>query len=56
MIKVKLIHSRIGCNPAQRKVLDALGLRHTYMEKTFKDNPAVRGMLNKVKHLVEVIN
>lgn len=55
MIKLKLVRSRIGCNPAQRKALDALGFRRTYMEKTFKDTPAIRGIIKKVHHLVEVI-
>ena len=51
-ITVKVIKSRIGCNPAQRRVLDALGLRRREMVKTFPDNPAVRGMIAKVSHLV----
>lgn len=53
-IKVKLIRSKIGCNPHQRKVLAALGFRRREMVKTFKDNAAVRGMIAKVSHLVEV--
>ncbi len=51
-ITVKVIKSRIGCTPAQRRVLDALGLRRREMVKTFPDNPAVRGMIAKVSHLV----
>ena len=51
-ITVKVIKSRIGCAPAQRRVLDALGLRRREMVKTFPDNPAVRGMIAKVSHLV----
>ena len=51
-IKVKLIKSRIGTTPAQKKVLDALGLRRREMVKTFPDNPAVRGMIAKGSHLV----
>lgn len=53
-IKVKLTRSRIGIKPIQKKNLDALGLKRREMVKTFKDNAAVRGMINKVKHLVEV--
>jgi large subunit ribosomal protein L30 len=53
-IKVKLVKGRIGCSPAQRKVLDALGLRRREGEKTFPDNAAVRGMIARVSHLVEV--
>lgn len=54
MIKVKLVRSWIGCNPNQRGTLMALGLRRIGTEKTFKDDAAIRGMINKVKHLVEV--
>jgi large subunit ribosomal protein L30 len=54
-ITVKLIKSRIGTSPAQKKVLDAMGLRRREMEKTFKDNAAIRGMIASVSHLVEVI-
>ena len=53
-IKIKLIRSRNGCNPHQRKVLDALGLRKRESVRTFQDNAAVRGMIAKVIHLVEV--
>lgn len=53
-IKVKLVRSRIGIKPAQKKTLDALGLKRREMEKTFKDNAAVRGMIEQVKHLIEV--
>lgn len=54
-IKVKLIKSRIGTTPHQKKVLDAMGLRRREMVKTLKDNAATRGMIASVSHLVEVI-
>lgn len=54
LIRVKLVKGRIGCSPIQRKVLAALGLRRREMEKTFQDNAAVRGMIARVSHLVEV--
>lgn len=54
MIKVKLIRSKIGCNPKQRQVLAALGLRRVHMVKEHKDNAAIRGMIAKVGHMVEV--
>ena len=54
-IKVKLIRSRIGTTPAQKKVLDAMGLRRREMVRVLNDNPAVRGMIASVPHLVEVI-
>ena len=36
-IKVKLVRSRIGTTPAQRRMLDSLGLKRREMVKTFKD-------------------
>ncbi|GAB7023628.1 50S ribosomal protein L30 [Salidesulfovibrio brasiliensis] len=54
MLKVKLIKSKIGCKPKQVSTLDALGLRKIRQEKTFEDRPEIRGMIEKVKHLVEV--
>lgn len=54
MIKVKLVRSKIGCTPKQRAVLAALGLKKREMVKTHQDNAAVRGMITKVSHLVEV--
>lgn len=56
MIKVRLVHGYISRTPVQKKTLAALGLRKIGMEKTFPDNPAVRGMIERVKHLVEVIS
>ena len=55
IIKVKRIRSIIGCNPKQRKVIAALGLRKMHMVKEFQDNAAVRGMIAKVPHMVEVV-
>ena len=54
-IKVKLIRSRIGTTPAQKKVLDAIGLVRREQVKTLKDNAATRGMIASVSHLVEVV-
>jgi large subunit ribosomal protein L30 len=54
VLHVKLIRSKIGTNPQQRKTLQALGLRRIRQEKSFEDSPAVAGMIERVKHLVEV--
>ena len=56
MIKIKLVRSWIGCTPKQRAILLALGLKKLHMEKEFKDTPAIRGMVAKVPHMVEVLN
>lgn len=54
-IKVKLIRSRIGTTPHQRRMLDALGLRKMNKVKSFKDTAAIRGIINKVPHLVAIV-
>lgn len=56
MIKVKLVRSWIGCTPKQRNILAALGLKRPHMVKEFKDTPAIRGMVAKVTHMVEVVS
>lgn len=53
-IKVKLVKSTIRCPGKQKKIVAALGLRRLNQEKLMPDNDAVRGMIFKVKHLLEV--
>lgn len=55
-IKVKLVRSRIGTTPHQRKCLDALGLRKLQKMRVFNDTPAIRGVIAKVPHLVEIVD
>jgi len=52
-IKVKLVRSGIGCPPDQRATLRGLGLSHLNQVRELEDTPSVRGMVFKVKHLVE---
>ena len=54
-IKVKLVRSRIGSTPAERKLLDSLGLKRREKVRTFQDTPAIRGIIAKVSHLVAVV-
>ncbi|MCK5226626.1 MAG: 50S ribosomal protein L30 [Desulfobulbaceae bacterium] len=53
-LSVSLKKSMIGSNRKIRAVLTGLGL--TRMNKTVvrKDTPEIRGMINKVRHLVDV--
>ena len=51
-IKIKQIKSPIGRNNKQRKILISLGLNKINREKIIENNPAIQGMVNKVKHLV----
>ena len=53
-IKIKLIKSGIGRKSDQKKTLIGLGLNKIGRSKELEDTPSVRGMINKVKHLVEV--
>jgi large subunit ribosomal protein L30 len=52
--EVKLIKSTIGCSQDQIKTVRALGLKKTNQVVSVNDNPANRGQLYKVQHLVEV--
>lgn len=53
-IVVKLVRSKICTKPKQRATLWSLGLRKVNSERVHEDNPVIRGMINNVKHLVEV--
>jgi large subunit ribosomal protein L30 len=50
---IKQVKSGLGAPHDQRATLQALGLRHQHAV-TQKDNPAIRGMIFKVRHLIEV--
>ncbi|MGN0180327.1 MAG: 50S ribosomal protein L30 [Monoglobaceae bacterium] len=53
-IKVTLKKSTIGCKKDQIATVEALGLRKIGQCVEKPDNPQTRGMVFKVKHLVEV--
>ena len=53
-LKVTLPRSIIGRPKNQRKVVEALGLKKMHQTVEHKDNAAIRGMINKVSHLVTV--
>jgi len=52
--KVKLIKGLRGCSATQRATIECLGLRKTNSEVVLADNPANRGQILKVQHLVTV--
>ncbi|MXZ19026.1 MAG: 50S ribosomal protein L30 [Caldilineaceae bacterium SB0665_bin_25] len=54
-ITVKLVKSPIGYNRRQRATVQALGLRKMNQTVEKADSPTVRGMIDKVSHLVEVV-
>ena len=53
-LKVTLIKSGIGYAQDQKKTLKALGLNRLNKSMVHKDNSAIRGMLDKVRHLIKV--
>ncbi len=53
-VTVTQIKSPIGRPQDQRATLAGLGLNKMHRTKTLEDTPSVRGMINKVKHLVRV--
>ena len=53
-VKVTLIKSPIGFNDNQEAVVRGLGLRRIRHTVELKDTPSTRGMIHKVRHLVEV--
>ena len=55
-IKIKQVKSRINRPARQKRTLDALGLRKLNQEVEKEDTPQVLGMINQVRHLVEVTN
>ncbi|MBQ2164528.1 MAG: 50S ribosomal protein L30 [Muribaculaceae bacterium] len=55
-IKIKQVKSRINRPARQKKTLDALGLRKLNQVVEKEDTPQVLGMINQVRHLVEVTN
>jgi large subunit ribosomal protein L30 len=54
-IKVKMIGSLIGCTDVQRATVRGLGLRRMHHVVEREDTKAVRGMVNKVPHLVTIV-
>ena len=53
-VKVTLVRSPIGFKDNQERVVRGLGLRRIRHTVELKDTPAIRGMIHKVRHLVEV--
>jgi large subunit ribosomal protein L30 len=53
-IRVTLVKSPIGYTQDQKATARALGLRRLHQTVEHKDDPAVRGMIRKIVHLVQV--
>ena len=54
-IKIKQTKSRIGSTLKQKRTLDALGLKKMHQVVEHEDTPVIRGFINKVHHLVTIV-
>jgi large subunit ribosomal protein L30 len=53
-LNITLVKSGIGYGEDQKKTLKALGLRRMNQVVVHEDSASLRGMINKVRHLVKV--
>lgn len=54
-IRIKLVRSLIGRPEKQRRIVRALGLRRINQVVERPDHPAIRGMVRKAPHLLEIV-
>jgi len=54
MLKITQVKSAIGYNSKQKETIKGLGIKKLNRPSVLEDTPCVRGMINKVSHLVEV--
>ena len=55
-IKIKQVRSRIGRPKDQERTLDALGLNKINKVVEHNNTPQIMGMVNKVNHLIKILN
>ncbi|MEN8097491.1 MAG: 50S ribosomal protein L30 [Chloroflexota bacterium] len=53
-VRITLVKSPIGNKPRQRATVKALGLKRLNTTVVQDDTPVIRGMINKISHLVKV--
>lgn len=53
-LKITQVISQLDCLEAQKRTIEALGLGRPNYSVIKKDSPQIRGMINRVKHLVNV--
>ncbi len=54
MLRITLMRSPIGRPPVQRKTVRALGLKKMNHSVVQKDTSEIKGMIDRISHLVEV--
>lgn len=55
-IKIKLVKSLIGSSESQRRVATGLGLRKINQVVEHYNSPTILGMVNKIPHLVQIVD
>ena len=55
-IKIQQVKSRIKCLKVQKLTLDALGLKKMNAVVEHEATPSILGMVEKVKHLVKIVD
>jgi large subunit ribosomal protein L30 len=53
-VRITQIKSKIDSNKFQKRTLEALGLKKNNSSTELEDTPQIRGMINKVNHLVKI--
>ena len=53
-LKITQVISQLDCLEVQKRTIEALGLGRPNYSVIKKDSPQIRGMINRVKHLVKV--
>lgn len=54
-LRIRLVRSGIGCPEKHKRVIRGLGFRKLHQVVERPDSPAIRGMVAKVCHLVEIV-
>lgn len=55
VLKIKLIKSPIGRIEKHKLCVKGLGFRKIHQTVTLEDSPSVRGMVNKIRDMVEIV-
>lgn len=55
-ITIRLKKGLMRCKEDQRQTVRGLGLRHREDQRTLENTPAVRGMIKKVIHLLDIVS
>ncbi len=53
-LKITQVKSAIDCERSQKETVRSLGIKRLYQTVCHKDTPQIRGMVQKISHLLEV--